>query len=99
LDVTGLDYVEGYGLSETMAPTHINPPQRPRKQCLGIPIFGTDARIVNPDTLEELGPGEVGEIVSHGGQIFQGYWKNPEASAQAFIEIDRKRFFRTGDLA
>jgi fatty-acyl-CoA synthase len=99
LDLTGLDYVEGYGLSETMAPTHINPPQRPRQQCLGIPIFGTDSRIINPDTLEELGPEQVGEIVSHGGQIFKGYWKNPEATAQAFIEIDGKPFFRTGDLA
>ncbi|MEJ0044960.1 MAG: long-chain fatty acid--CoA ligase [Rhodospirillales bacterium] len=98
-DVTGLDYVEGYGLTETMAPTHINPPQRPRKQCLGIPIFGTDARIVNPDTLAELGPNEVGEVISHGGQIFKGYWKNPEATAAAFVEIDGKSFFRTGDLA
>lgn len=99
LDLTGLEYVEGYGLSETIAPTHINPPQRPKQQCLGIPIFGTDSRIVNPDTLEELGPNEVGEIVSHGGQVFLGYWKNPEATAQAFVEIDDKRFFRTGDLA
>jgi fatty-acyl-CoA synthase len=98
-EVTGLDYIEGYGLSETMAPTHINPPQRPKLQCLGIPIFGTDSRIVNPDTLVELGPGEVGEIVSHGGQIFLGYWKNPQATAQAFIEIEGKSFFRTGDLA
>jgi fatty-acyl-CoA synthase len=98
-DVTGLDYIEGYGLSETMAPTHINPPQRPKLQCLGIPIFGTDSRIVNPDTLAELGPGEVGEIVSNGGQIFLGYWKNPQATAQAFIEIEGKQFFRTGDLA
>jgi fatty-acyl-CoA synthase len=98
-DLTGLDYVEGYGLSETIAPTHINPPQRPKQQCLGIPIFGTDSRIINPDTLEELGPKQVGEIVSHGGQVFKGYWKNPEATAQAFIEIDGKSFFRTGDLA
>ena len=99
LDLTGLDYIEGYGLSETIAPTHINPPQRPKKQCLGIPMFGTDARIVNPDTLEELGPNEVGEIVTHGGQIFLGYWKNPQATAAAFIEIEGRRFFRTGDLA
>jgi len=99
LDLTGLSYVEGYGLSETIAPTHINPPQRPRQQCLGIPIFGTDSRIVNPETLEELGPREVGEIISHGGQVFKGYWKNPEATAQAFIELDGKSFFRTGDLA
>lgn len=97
-DLTGLDYVEGYGLSETIAPTHINPPDRPKKQCLGIPIFGTDARVVNPDTLEELGPNEVGEIVSSGPQIFKGYWKSPEATAAAFFERDGKRFFRTGDL-
>ena len=97
-DLTGLDYVEGYGLSETMAPTHINPPDRPKKQCLGIPICDTDARVINPDTLQELGPGEVGEIVSSGPQIFQGYWKNPDATAACFIELDGKRFFRTGDL-
>ena len=46
----------------------------------------------------ELKPNEVGEIVVHGPQVFQGYWKQPEASAQAFVEHDGKRFFRTGDL-
>jgi len=97
-DLTGLDYVEGYGLSETMAPTHINPPERPKQQCLGIPICDTDARVIHPDTLEELGPDEVGEIVSSGPQIFLGYWKSPEATAACFIELDGKRFFRTGDL-
>ena len=97
-DLIGLDYIEGYGLSETIAPTHINPPERPKKQCLGIPIFDTDVRVVNPDTLEELGPNEVGEIVSSGGQIFKGYWKNPAATEAAFFERDGKRFFRTGDL-
>jgi len=97
-DLVGLDYVEGYGLSETIGATHTNPSHRPKKQCLGIPTFGTDARVVNPDTLEELGPNEVGEIVSAGGQIFKGYWKNPEATAAVFFERDGKRFFRTGDL-
>jgi fatty-acyl-CoA synthase len=97
-DLTGLDYIEGYGLSETIAPTHINPPERPKKQCLGIPICNTDARVVNPDTLQPLGCGEVGEIVSSGPQIFKGYWNNPQATAECFIELDGKRFFRTGDL-
>ena len=94
----GLKYVEGYGLSETMAPTHINPPQRPKRQCAGIPIFNTDARVLDVESLRELGPNEVGEIVVHGPQVFQGYWKQPEASAQAFLQHDGKRFFRTGDL-
>ncbi|HEX2566307.1 MAG TPA: long-chain fatty acid--CoA ligase [Burkholderiales bacterium] len=96
--VFGLKYVEGYGLSETMAPTHINPPQQPRRQCAGIPIFNTDARVLDPESLRELAPGEVGEIVVHGPQVFQGYWSQPEATAQAFIVHDGKRFFRTGDL-
>ena len=97
-DRTGLSYIEGYGQSETIAPTHINPPQRTKKQCLGIPICSTDARVINPDTLRELAPKEVGEIVSSGPQIFLGYWKNPDATAASFIELGGKRFFRTGDL-
>src|SRR5438552_2356826 len=97
-EVIGLPYVEGYGLSETMAPTHINPPHRPKRQCGGIPIFNTDARVLDPDSLAELGAGEVGEIVVHGPQVFKGYWRQDEATRQAFIEHDGKRFFRTGDL-
>ncbi|MBL8352625.1 MAG: long-chain fatty acid--CoA ligase [Burkholderiaceae bacterium] len=95
----GLPYVEGYGMSETMAATHLNPPHRPKPQCLGIPVFEVDARIVDPDTLRELPPGESGEIVVHGPQVMQGYWNQPEATAATFIEIDGRRFLRTGDLA
>ncbi len=97
-EVFGLPYVEGYGLSETMAPTHINPPQRAKRQCGGIPIFNTDARVVDVESLKELGPNEVGEIIVHGPQVFKGYWKQDEATRQAFVEHDGKRFFRTGDL-
>ncbi len=97
-DLTGLDYIEGYGLSETIAPTHINPDARPRKQCLGIPVCNTQARVINPDTLEVLGPGQVGEIVSSGPQIFKGYWNNPEATAACFVTLEGRPFFRTGDL-
>ena len=59
-DLCGITYLEGYGLSETIAPTHINPPHRPKKQCLGIPIFGTDSRVVDPETLVELPTGRSG---------------------------------------
>jgi fatty-acyl-CoA synthase len=97
-EVIGLPFVEGYGLSETMAPSHINPPQRPKRQCAGIPFFNTDARVIDPESKAELGPGQVGEIIVHGPQVFQGYWNQPEETARAFIEHDGKRFFRTGDL-
>jgi fatty-acyl-CoA synthase len=97
-ELTGLDYIEGYGLSETIAATHINPHERPKPQCLGIPIFDVDSRVINPDTMEELGPNETGEIVVSGPQIFLGYWNRPEETAAVFFERDGKRFFRTGDL-
>jgi len=97
-DTMKLEFIEGYGLSETMAPTHVNPGHRPKRQCGGIPIFDVDARVLDPDTFAECAPMEVGEIVVHGPQVFRGYWKQPEATEEAFLEHDGKRFFRTGDL-
>ena len=98
LDQFGLRYVEGYGLTETAAPSHSNPPDDPKQQCLGIPFISCDARVVDPETLRELAPGEQGEIIIHGPMVFAGDWKRPEATAAAFIEFDGKRFFRSGDL-
>jgi fatty-acyl-CoA synthase len=97
-DLVGLPYVEGYGMSETMAATHINPLTRPKKQCLGIPLYDVDARVVDPQTCSELPRGEVGEIIVSAPQVMQGYWNNPKATQEAFIELDGKRFLRTGDL-
>jgi fatty-acyl-CoA synthase len=95
----GLPYVEGYGLSETMATTHTNPPQHAKAQCLGIPIQDTTAIVVDPDTLKVLDIGETGEILLNGPQVFLGYWGKPDATDAAFVEIDGMRYFRTGDLA
>ena len=98
LDNYGLRYVEGYGLTETAAPSHSNPVDDPKQQCLGIPFMSTDARVIDPDTLQEMPVGEQGEIIMHGPEVFQGYWKRPDATAQAFIEFEGKKFFRSGDL-
>ncbi len=95
----GITYVEGYGLSETIAPSHINPPDRAKKQCLGIPIFDVESMVVDPNDFKELPSGEVGEILTRGPQVFKGYWNNPEATRNAFVELDGKHWFRTGDLA
>jgi fatty-acyl-CoA synthase len=97
-ELTGIRYAEGYGLTETIAQTHMNPPDRPKLQCLGIPSFDVDSRVVDPVTLDEVGPGEEGEIVSSGPQVMKGYWKRPEADEEAFFERDGRRFLRTGDI-
>ncbi|MGE8367505.1 long-chain fatty acid--CoA ligase [Cupriavidus sp.] len=94
----GLSYLEGYGLSETMAATHNNPSDRPKQQCLGLPTFNTEARVIDPTTLKVLPVGEVGEIIVSGPQVFKGYWGKPDATRDAFIELEGRTYFRTGDL-
>ncbi len=98
LDMYGLVYAEGYGLTETAAPSHSNPTDAAKQQCLGMPFLSAQCRVVNPQTLESLGVGEVGEILIHGPMVFEGYWRNPEATAAAFVEVDGLRFFRSGDM-
>ena len=98
-DRFGLTYTEAYGLTETAAFLHSNPPARPKRQCLGLATQGVDSRIVDPISLQELPAGEVGELVTHGQQVMTGYWRHEHANREAFIEIEGRRFLRTGDLA
>ncbi|TCL08652.1 fatty-acyl-CoA synthase [Shimia isoporae] len=96
--MTGLDYVEGYGLSETMAATHVNPIDAPKRQCLGQPIYEVDSRVLEIGGDTELAHGEIGEIVMHAPQNFLGYWQRPDETKEAFVEIDGVPFFRSGDI-
>lgn len=94
----GVKYCEGYGLTETAAPTHSNPMHAPKYGCLGKPVTNTESIILDTETMAEAPVGEVGEIVSRGPQIFLGYWENAEATDDAFVEFNGKTWFRTGDL-
>ncbi len=88
--------VEGYGLTEASPVTHANPLFGKRKiGTIGIPLPGTDARIVHPRTGRELGPGRIGELVIRGPQVMQGYWRRPQETAAAL----RDGWLHTGDLA
>ncbi|AXI10226.1 long-chain fatty acid--CoA ligase [Oceanobacillus zhaokaii] len=95
----GLRYIEGYGLSETISHTHFNPPNRPKLQCLGIPSFDVDARIIDLVTGNELGINEEGELIVNGPQVFSGYYNRDEENKESHVELDGKLFFRTGDIA
>jgi long-chain acyl-CoA synthetase len=95
---TGSNITEGYGLSESCATSHINPPQRPKAGSFGCPISGMQAAVMDPETLEFVAPGETGELVLAGPNIMQGYWQRPEENARAFVEKAGTRWMRTGDL-
>jgi long-chain acyl-CoA synthetase len=95
---TGSNIIEGYGLSETCATSHVNPLHRPKTGSFGCPIPGMQAAVMNPDTLEFVPPGETGELVLCGDNVMQGYWQRREESARAFVEKGGVRWMRTGDL-
>ena len=96
--IASLNYIEAYGMTETMAPTHINPPNKPKLGSIGIPIFNVDARIIDVDSDEQLGAHAVGELVVAGPQVFLGYWNHSPATESTFLYIEGKKFLKTGDL-
>lgn len=94
----GITLNQGYGMSETASFLFCNPLDHPKPNSLGVPTFGVDARIIDPESLAPLEVGQVGEIVVRGGQVMKGYWNNPKGTRETFIEIGGETFLRTGDL-
>jgi long-chain acyl-CoA synthetase len=88
------EVLEGYGLSETSPVVTTNHAGRERRAgSVGTPIDGVEVRVVD-DAGRPLPVGEVGEIVVRGHNVMKGYWKRPEATAEAI----RDGWFHTGDL-
>jgi long-chain acyl-CoA synthetase len=88
--------LEGYGLSETSPVACFNHPGRERKAgSIGTPIVGVAMRVVD-DERNEVANGDVGEIAIRGHNVMKGYWRRPDATAQA---IDADGWFYTGDMA
>ena len=94
----GIPYIEAYGMSEAAATTHNNPVDRPKRQCLGITWFDSESCVINPETLEPCAVGEPGEILIRGPQMFKGYWNRPEATAEAWVHIAGRDWYRSGDI-
>jgi len=80
----GLTVLEGYGLTETTAPTTVNRPGQLRIGSVGRPLPGASIRI-----------GDDGEVLVRGDHVFVGYWNNETASKEV---LDPDGWFRTGDL-
>jgi acyl-CoA synthetase (AMP-forming)/AMP-acid ligase II len=102
LDVLGCELVQGFGQTEatsciTMLTTADHEKARAGQpellSSVGRPLPGTEVRVVDPATDEEVPPGTVGEIVTRGPQVMHGYWNAPEQTAQTL----RGGWLHTGD--
>ena len=90
----GVRVLEGYGLSETSPLACFNHFQRPTKPgTVGQAIFGVDVKCFDEND-QEVPRGERGEVVIRGANVMKGYYKRPEATAEAF----KNGWFHTGDI-
>ena len=90
----GVQILEGYGLSETSPVATFNRLDRAsRPGSVGLPVWGVQVRLVDPLD-HDVPQGEMGEIVMKGHNIMKGYYKKPEATAEAM----RGGWFHSGDL-
>lgn len=97
-DLTGVQVIQGYGLTEAAPLTHLNPvfdESLSVLETIGLPVHDTEQKIVDIETGErELGFGEIGELIIRGPQTMQGYWKAPEATEVTI----RNGWLFTGDI-
>lgn len=96
-EATGGLLVEGYGMTET-SPVALGNPIGPTRRpgTVGVPFPSTEIRVVDPeDVTVDLPFGEAGELLIRGPQVFQGYWQQPEATAETLLPDG---WVRSGDI-
>ncbi len=87
--------LQGYGMTETSPVTNVNPMNRIKDATVGPPIADTVEKVVALDDGRELGVGEVGELLTFGPQVMQGYWQRLEETAET---LPGGGWIRTGDI-
>jgi len=92
--VTRTPIYQGYGLTETSPVVTLNPFHRVKRASIGVPLPGTDVRIVDEQG-QDVPTGTAGELIVRGPQVMAGYWQRPDETARAI----RDGWLYTGDIA
>lgn len=92
----GINFGEGWGMSETSSVGIGNPLLLNKAGAIGVPIMDVDLRLVNIENgVEDVKPGEPGEMIIKGPAVMKGYWQNPEETKNQLVD----GWLHTGDIA
>ncbi len=96
---SGIPIYQGYGATETVGGVSLSRPgQQIPPLSMGSVLPNKSVKIVDPETLQEMEPGTPGELLVHSTPMVQGYWNKPQETQQAFLELDGRLWYRTGDI-
>lgn len=95
----GVPLYQGYGATETCGGVLLaRADEETPPSSVGKVVPSKEVRLVDPNTLEDVPPGQAGELLVHSEKMVRAYLNKPEETLEAFVEIDGKLWYRTGDV-
>ena len=96
-ELFGLSIYQVYGSTEAGHVTYSRLNRDPELMSIGLPLKTRQCKVVDPDTLEPVPAGEIGELLVTSDYTVKNYWNKPEETSHSYVEIDGKIYYRMGD--
>jgi long-chain acyl-CoA synthetase len=96
-DLFGLNIYQVYGSTEAGHVTYSRLDREPELSSIGLPLKTRNCKVVDPDTLEPVPMGEIGELLVTSDYTVKHYWNKPEETSRSYVDIDGKIYYRMGD--
>jgi long-chain acyl-CoA synthetase len=96
-ELFGLSIYQVYGSTEAGHVTYSRLDKEPELMSIGLPLRSRKCKVVDPDTLEPVPVGEIGELLVTSDHTIKNYWNKPEETSRSYVEIDGRIYYRMGD--
>jgi len=96
-ELFGLSIYQVYGSTEAGHVTYSRLDREPEVMSIGLPLRSRQCKVVDPDSLEPVSAGDIGELLVTSDYTVKNYWNKPEETKRSYVEIDGKIYYRMGD--
>jgi long-chain acyl-CoA synthetase len=97
-ELFGVPIYQVYGSTEAGHVTYSRIDRDPKPTTIGLPLKSRECIVVDPETLEPVPPGEIGELLVTSPYTLKEYWNKPEETEYSYVELDGKIYYRMGDF-